>query len=205
MSNVLRLAIVDPNDSTRDALKAMLLGMEMIWLEAECSRYEFLPTSWPKPIPTSASWPSTAIRTRGWSWWASWARPARVRRAGGQLFQRRKFDPANAAPGRKSSSPSRCGSSLLGAIGRIGQPPLQSRRQTPAGKPGDRGGRGHRRGRLDERGREHGLHQAKDEKNSVALVDLDLCLGDADVSWTRSPTTRWSTWPRTSPGSTSRS
>ena len=41
MSNVLRLAIVDPNDATRDAVKSMLLGMEMIWLEAECSRYEF--------------------------------------------------------------------------------------------------------------------------------------------------------------------
>ena len=41
MSNVLRLAIVDPNDSSRDALKSMLLGMEMIWLEAECSRFEF--------------------------------------------------------------------------------------------------------------------------------------------------------------------
>ena len=41
MSNVLRLAIVDPNDATRESLKAMLLGMESVWLEAECSRYEF--------------------------------------------------------------------------------------------------------------------------------------------------------------------
>jgi len=41
MSNVLRLAIVDPNDSARDALKAIMLGMDMVWLEAECSRYEF--------------------------------------------------------------------------------------------------------------------------------------------------------------------
>src|SRR5664279_2515651 len=41
MTNVLRLAIVDPNDSARDALKKMLLGLDMVWLEAECSRYEF--------------------------------------------------------------------------------------------------------------------------------------------------------------------
>src|SRR6185369_15605802 len=41
MSNVLRVAIVDPNDSARDALKTMLLGLDMVWLEAECSRYEF--------------------------------------------------------------------------------------------------------------------------------------------------------------------
>ncbi|MEE9602138.1 MAG: response regulator, partial [Thermoguttaceae bacterium] len=41
MGNVLRLAIVDPDDSKREKLKSMLLGMDMIWLEAECSRYEF--------------------------------------------------------------------------------------------------------------------------------------------------------------------
>ena len=41
MNNVLRLAIVDPNDASRDAVKTMLLGMDMVWLEAECSRYEF--------------------------------------------------------------------------------------------------------------------------------------------------------------------
>jgi len=41
MSNVLRLAIVDPSDSARDSLKTILLGLDMVWLEAECSRYEF--------------------------------------------------------------------------------------------------------------------------------------------------------------------
>lgn len=41
MSNVLRLALVDPNDSTRGALKSALLGLESVWLEAECSRYAF--------------------------------------------------------------------------------------------------------------------------------------------------------------------
>jgi pilus assembly protein CpaE len=41
MTNVLRLAIVDPHDAQRDALKRMLLGMDMCWLEAESSRYEF--------------------------------------------------------------------------------------------------------------------------------------------------------------------
>ena len=41
MTNVLRLAIVDPDDPKRESVKSMLLGMDMIWLEAECSRYEF--------------------------------------------------------------------------------------------------------------------------------------------------------------------
>jgi pilus assembly protein CpaE len=41
MANVLRIAVVDPNDATRESLKAVLLGLDSVWLEAECSRYEF--------------------------------------------------------------------------------------------------------------------------------------------------------------------
>ena len=41
MSDVLRMAIVDPNDSSRSITKNLLLGIDSIWLEAECSRYEF--------------------------------------------------------------------------------------------------------------------------------------------------------------------
>jgi pilus assembly protein CpaE len=41
MKSVVRLAIVDPGDSTRGSLKNLLLGIDMVWLEAECSRYEF--------------------------------------------------------------------------------------------------------------------------------------------------------------------
>jgi len=36
-----RIAIVDPSDATREELRNVLLGMESIWLEAECARYEF--------------------------------------------------------------------------------------------------------------------------------------------------------------------
>lgn len=43
MSNVLRIALVDPDDDTRESLKAMLLGRDTVWLEADCSRYEFFP------------------------------------------------------------------------------------------------------------------------------------------------------------------
>jgi pilus assembly protein CpaE len=41
MKTVTRLAIVDPNDATRDSLKNLLLSIDSVWLEAECSRYEF--------------------------------------------------------------------------------------------------------------------------------------------------------------------
>jgi len=41
MKEVQRVAIVDPNDNSREELRQVLLGLDSIWLEAECSRYEF--------------------------------------------------------------------------------------------------------------------------------------------------------------------
>jgi pilus assembly protein CpaE len=41
MKDVQRVAIVDPCDATREPLRNLLLGVESVWLEAECSRYEF--------------------------------------------------------------------------------------------------------------------------------------------------------------------
>ena len=41
MSGTLRISICDPDETTRDNLKKYLIGMEQIWLEADCSRYEF--------------------------------------------------------------------------------------------------------------------------------------------------------------------
>ena len=41
MKDVQRIAIVDPSDATREPLRNLLLSLESVWLEAECSRYEF--------------------------------------------------------------------------------------------------------------------------------------------------------------------
>lgn len=41
MKTVVRLALVDPHDTTRSALKSLMLGIDTVWLEAECSRYDF--------------------------------------------------------------------------------------------------------------------------------------------------------------------
>ena len=41
MKSVLRIATVDPSEDTRNSLKSLLLGIDTVWLEAECSRYEF--------------------------------------------------------------------------------------------------------------------------------------------------------------------
>lgn len=41
MKTVVRLALVDPHDATRTSLKSLMLGIDSVWLEAECSRYDF--------------------------------------------------------------------------------------------------------------------------------------------------------------------
>src|SRR5438132_14360650 len=41
MKDVQRIAIVDPSDATREPLRNLLLGVDSVWLEAECARYEF--------------------------------------------------------------------------------------------------------------------------------------------------------------------
>jgi pilus assembly protein CpaE len=38
---MLRIAIVDPQDTTRDPLRSLLLGVDFVFLEAESNRYEF--------------------------------------------------------------------------------------------------------------------------------------------------------------------
>ncbi len=43
MKSVLRIATVDPGEASRNELKSLLLGIDTVWLEAECSRYEFFP------------------------------------------------------------------------------------------------------------------------------------------------------------------
>src|SRR5438552_3963014 len=41
MKDVQRIAIVDPSDATREPLRNLLLGVDSVWLENECTRYEF--------------------------------------------------------------------------------------------------------------------------------------------------------------------
>ncbi len=43
MSGALRVSICDPNEKTRETLKKFLIGTDKVWLEADCSRYEFFP------------------------------------------------------------------------------------------------------------------------------------------------------------------
>lgn len=183
MSNVLRLAIVDPSDPSREAMKAMLLGMEMIWLEAECSRYEFFADVVGQTHPDigvvaidrdpekglelvarlSESSPECAVLVLSSSHDSNLI--LRAMRAGAKEFL---------------PQPVRI-EDLLGALGRISERRFGRGENKPRGSQviavaGAIGGVG-----TTSLAVNLGCALAKDTRNSVALVDLDLCLGDADV------------------------
>ncbi len=183
MSNVLRLAIVDPKDTTRDTLKSMLLGMDMIWLEAECSRYEFFADVVAQTNPdiglvaidqdpakalelvakVAENSPNCAVLVVSSSTDGNLILQAM--RAGAKEFL---------------TQPVRI-EDLLAALGRIserrfGRGERRSRGSQVIAVAGAIGGVGTTSIAVNL-----GCVLAKDPKNSVALVDLDLCLGDADV------------------------
>jgi len=183
MSNVLRLAIVDPDDAKREALKTMLLGMDMIWLEAECSRYEFFADVVAQTNPDiglvaidtnpekgldlvsqlGESSPNCAVLVVSSS--SDGNLILRAMRSGAKEFL---------------TEPIRI-DDLLGALGRINERRYGRGDSKPRGSQviavaGSIGGVG-----TTSLAVNLGCALAADEANSVALVDLDLCLGDADV------------------------
>jgi pilus assembly protein CpaE len=183
MSNVLRLAIVDPSDSTRESLKGMLLGLEMIWLEAECSRYEFFADVVAQTNPdiglvTMDRDPAKALEL--------------VAKLGAQSPDCAILVVSSSNDGQLILQAMRAGAKefltqpvriedLLGALGRIsdrrlGRGEKKSRGSQVIAVAGATGGVGTTSIAVNL-----GCALAKDDRNSVALVDLDLCLGDADV------------------------
>jgi len=183
MSNVLRLAIVDPNDAQRESLKGLLLGMDTIWLEAECSRYEFFGDVVAQTHPDiglvaidsdpqkgldlvrklAAVSPDCAVLVVSSSNDGSLILQAL--RAGAKEFL---------------TQPVRI-EDLLGALGRISERRYGQGENKPRGcqviaVAGAIGGVG-----TTSLAVNLGCALAQNEKYSVALIDLDLCLGDADV------------------------
>jgi len=183
MSNVLRLAIVDPNDSSRETLKKMLLGMDMIWLEAECSRYEFFSDVLAQTSPdiglvaidrdpakalelvakVTQSSPDCSILVVSSS------------NDGNVILQAMRAGAKEFLP-----QPVRI-EDLLSALGRISERRYGRGENRPRGcqviaVAGAAGGVGTTTVAVNV-----GCALSRDEKNSAVLVDLDLCLGDADV------------------------
>jgi pilus assembly protein CpaE len=183
MGSVLRIAVVDPKDAPREALKSMLLGLDTAWLEAECSRYEFfgdvigqtnpdvgfvaLDSNPDKALDLitslSKSAPDCAILVTSSSTDGNLI--LRTMRAGAKEFLTQPLKPEDLAAALQRVSRQRYGSkgaqarsckiiALTGATGGVGTTSL---------------------------GVNLGCSLAASDANSVVLLDLDLCLGDADV------------------------
>jgi pilus assembly protein CpaE len=183
MPNVLRIAVVDPKDASRDALKTMLLGLDTVWLEAECSRYEFfadvvsqtnpdvgfvaLDSNPDKALDLVAalakSSPNCAILVTSSSTDGNLI--LRTMRSGAKEFltQPLKTEDLSAALQRVARQRS-------GGAGGSG------RGCSIIAVTGATGGVGTTSVAVNL-----GCSLAANPANSVVLVDLDLCLGDADV------------------------
>ncbi|MEN6558326.1 MAG: response regulator, partial [Thermoguttaceae bacterium] len=183
MSNVLRLAIVDPNDFQRESLKNLLLGMDMVWLEAECSRYEFFADVVAQTNPDIGlvaidSDPAKALELV--SHLASASPKCAVLVVSSSNDGSLILQALRAGAKEFLTQPVKI-EDLLAALGRIGERRFGPGDQRPRGSQviavaGAIGGVG-----TTSLAVNLGCALAQDTQNSVALVDLDLCLGDADV------------------------
>ncbi len=183
MSNVLRLALVDPDDSTRESLKSMLMGMDMIWLEAEASRYEFFADVVAQTNPDIGvvaidSNPESALRlvTRLSENSPDCAVLVVSTSNDGNLI----LESMRAGAKEFLPLPVRL-EDLLAALGRISDRRFGKGESKPRGcqvvaVAGATGGVGTTTVAVNL-----GCALAREEMNSVVLVDLDLSLGDADV------------------------
>jgi pilus assembly protein CpaE len=183
MNNVLRLAIVDPNDASRDAVKTMLLGMDMIWLEAECSRYEFFSDVVAQTHPEIALVAIDSNHERGLEL---------VARLNSESPDCNIFVVSNSNDGSVILRAMRAGAKefltqplriedLLEALNRLsdrkfGRDQSRTRGSAVIAVAGACGGVGSTSIAVNL-----ACALAKDADKSVALLDLDLCLGDADV------------------------
>jgi len=183
MSNVLRLAIVDPNDTTRNALKTMLLGMDTVWLEAECSRYEFFSDVVTQTHPDIGIICLDSNPAKGLELVEKVAEAAQEcailvisSSTDGQVI----LQAMRAGAKEFLSHPVKL-QDILDALSRIsekkfGRGESKTRGSTVIAVAGATGGVG-----TTSLAVNLGCILAKDAKKSVALIDLDLCLGDADV------------------------
>jgi len=183
MSNVLRLAIVDPNDAQREALKGLLLGMDMIWLEAECSRYEFFGDVVAQTKPDIALVAIDSDPPKGLDLvrkLAAFSPDCAVLVVSSSNDGSLILQALRAGAKEFLTQPVRI-EDLLGALGRISERRFGQGENKPRGcqviaVAGAIGGVG-----TTSLAVNLGCILAREEKNSVALIDLDLCLGVADV------------------------
>jgi pilus assembly protein CpaE len=181
MNNVVRLALVDPLDSSRNSVKNLLLGIDTVWLEAECSRYDFFSDIVQQTQPDialinldsdsqkglallaqiSQDMPACAVFVLSGSQEGSLILQAM--RMGAKEFLNSPLklddfmaalDRLNSSGGKKEKTRGSRVISVCGASGGIGCTSLAINL---------------------------GCILAQNKANSVAIIDLDLALGDSDV------------------------
>lgn len=179
--NVLRVSIVDPLDASREGLRNTLLGTEAVWLEAECSRYDFFLDVIAQSPPDAVLVTLDAEPTRALQLVQSIATQypdidiiAASSRSDGQFILQAM------RTGAKEFLAMPLQLDELSAVFER----LRGGRQLASGNAGAKviafagahGGTG-----VTSIAVNLGCILAKNPENSVALVDLDLAMGDADV------------------------
>jgi pilus assembly protein CpaE len=191
MRDVQRIAIVDPSDASREELRNVLLGMESIWLEAECSRYEFFSDviEQSQPDVVMISLDSDQGKALGLISQLSSEVPdlpilAISARGDGQAILQalrsgaREFLTAPVVLEELLKALQRLQRTALnGHSARNGEPAAARPDSLVIAVVGSRGGVG-----CTSLAVNLGATLAQDSACSVALVDLDLALGDADVA-----------------------
>ncbi len=181
MSASLRLSICDPNEKTREHLKKYLVGMDRVWLEADCSRYEFFqevvnqtsPDAVIINIDQNEQVALSLIQALKGSA-AGLGIIALSQRTDGQVILRAM----RAGAGEFISTPIQI-EELFQALDRVSSVGLAAGRNKPGitvAVTGSSGGVGSTTIAVNL-----ACAMARDPSNSVVLVDLDLAVGDADV------------------------
>lgn len=191
--DVQRIAIVDPSDATREPLRNLLLGVESVWLEAECSRYEFFIDVARQSLPDLVvialdadhskalqliqqltieftGLPILAVSSRG-----DGQSILQALRAGAKEFLTAPVVLEELLLALNRLRSTRLSVSADGTVISTGSGPRAE--SIVISVIGSRGGVGSTGLAVNL-----GCNLAQDQSNSVALVDLDLALGDADVA-----------------------
>jgi pilus assembly protein CpaE len=185
-----RIAIVDPSDLTREPLRNLLLGVEAVWIEAECARYEFFLDVVQQSLPDVAIVALDADQNKALqliqtlaSEYSTLPILAISGRGDGQSILQ-----ALRSGAREFLTQPVVLEDMLKALRRLGE---GSGGEGKAPRPeslvtailGSRGGVG-----CTSIAVNLGCTLSEDKNNNVALLDLDLALGDADVALDLIPT-----------------
>src|SRR5262245_26918051 len=188
--DVQRIAIMDPSDATRDQLRNLLLGMESVWLEAECARYEFFFDVIRTSNPDVAVISLDADQAKAFQLIAALAQECPdlpILAVSGKNDGQAILQALRSGAREFLTVPVVLEEMLL-ALQRLGRTRSSGEAHygsNGSGKVeskviavlGSRGGVGCTSVAVNL-----GASLAKDKNHSVALVDLDLALGDADVA-----------------------